>query len=153
MKTNESTSPASDHEHRDADVVSLTMVAGLFLICGLLVIFACLGLIHFFNFKDKARQTHAPSPVRATAQFPEPRLQAKPAAELEKFRAAEEQQLNSYGWIDRFAGIVRIPIERAMELIVQRGLPEVGANKTPLQLMQERPQQSETPVPTPNMSR
>jgi hypothetical protein len=39
-----------------------------------------------------------------------------------------------------------------MELIVQRGLPPVGADKTPLQLMQERPQQGETPAPSPHAS-
>ncbi len=38
-------------------------------------------------------------------------------------RAAEEKILHSYGWIDQQKGIVRIPIERAMELTAQRGLP------------------------------
>ena len=35
----------------------------------------------------------------------------------------EERTLYSYGWVDERAGIVRIPIERAMDLLVQRGLP------------------------------
>ena len=85
-------------------------------------------------------------------EFPEPRLIVTPAADLEELRAREDEELKSYAWIDRKSGIVRIPIERAMELIVQRGLPPVGANKTPLQLMQERPQQGETPAPRPNVS-
>lgn len=147
MNAKESTSPAPGHERKDADVMSLAMVGGLFLICGVIVILACVGLLHLFEIKDKARQTHAFSVSPDRAQFPEPRLQATPAVDLEKFRAAEENELNTYSWIDRSGGIVRLPIDRAMELIVQRGLPEVGANKTPLQLMQERPQQGETPTP------
>ena len=56
-------------------------------------------------------------------KFPGPRLQVKPEADLAAFRAREDEELNHYGWIDRKAGVVRIPIERAMDLIAQRGLP------------------------------
>jgi hypothetical protein len=38
--------------------------------------------------------------------------------------AEEEQELNSYGWVDAGNGIARVPIDRAMELIVEQGLPE-----------------------------
>ena len=38
-------------------------------------------------------------------------------------RAAEDQILNSYGWVDRSKGIVRIPIDRAIDLLAKRGLP------------------------------
>ncbi len=31
--------------------------------------------------------------------------------------------MHSYGWVDQPAGVVRIPIDRAMELLAQRGLP------------------------------
>jgi hypothetical protein len=53
---------------------------------------------------------------------PEPVLQAHAKEDLAKLRAGEEAALNSYGWVDRKTGIVRIPIERAMELTVERGL-------------------------------
>jgi hypothetical protein len=140
------------HERRDADVVSLFLVAGLLVICGALVISSCLGLLHFFHTKDRARSMHTATTTQHGAECPEPRLIVTPAADLEKFRAREDEELKSYTWIDRKSGIVRIPIDRAMELIVQRGLPPAGANKTPLQLMQERPQQGETPAPTPHAS-
>jgi len=39
------------------------------------------------------------------------------------FLMNQEKQLRSYGWVDEKDGVARIPIERAMELIVQRGLP------------------------------
>ncbi len=55
-------------------------------------------------------------------RFPTPRLQPEPVTDMDKFRAQVEDRLNSYGWVDEKAGIVHIPIERAIELTVQRGL-------------------------------
>jgi hypothetical protein len=54
---------------------------------------------------------------------PVPRLQVAPAQELQQWYVAEEEILQSYGWVNKEAGIVRIPIARAMELLVERGLP------------------------------
>ena len=36
---------------------------------------------------------------------------------------AEEAALNSYGWVDKDAGIVKIPVDRAMEILAKKGLP------------------------------
>ena len=57
------------------------------------------------------------------AKFPQPRLETSETMEINAFRLQEEQTLNSYGWVDQQAGVVRIPINRAMELMAQRGLP------------------------------
>ena len=53
---------------------------------------------------------------------PEPRLQVSPHDDLREMRAREDRILGSYGWVDRPAGRVRIPIERAMDLVVHEGL-------------------------------
>lgn len=55
--------------------------------------------------------------------FPAPRLEEDERDELHDFRMHEEQTLASYGWVDQKNGVVRIPIERAMQLIAERGLP------------------------------
>jgi hypothetical protein len=57
------------------------------------------------------------------ARFPPPRLESNERLEINDFRLQEEKNLNSYGWIDQKAGTVRIPIDRAMQLLAQRGLP------------------------------
>src|SRR5437667_8352420 len=57
------------------------------------------------------------------ARFPQPRLETNERLEINDFRLQEEKTLNSYGWIDQKAGIARIPIDRAMQLLAQRGLP------------------------------
>jgi hypothetical protein len=57
-----------------------------------------------------------------------PDRETTPEVEMRRFLAEEEQELNSYGWVDAGKGIARIPIDRAMDLILEQGLPE-----TPLQ--------------------
>jgi hypothetical protein len=57
--------------------------------------------------------------------FPQPLLETDERNELNDFRMQEAGQLDSYGWVDQKAGVVHIPIERAMQLVAQRGLPVV----------------------------
>ena len=58
---------------------------------------------------------------------PEPRLQVRAPEDLKKMREEEDAVLSSYGWVDRQNGVVHIPVERAMELLVQRGSrPQAG---------------------------
>jgi hypothetical protein len=54
---------------------------------------------------------------------PAPRLQVTTAVDLAELRRKEEAALMTYGWIDKNAGVVRLPIGRAIDLIVERGLP------------------------------
>src|SRR5213595_1496366 len=54
---------------------------------------------------------------------PEPRLEPDPLAPRRRMRASEDAVLTTYGWVDRNAGVARIPLTRAMDLLVQRGLP------------------------------
>ena len=55
---------------------------------------------------------------------PAPRLQEAPAEDYQRLREAEETVLNTYGWVDRDKGVVRLPIERAMELLIERSEPK-----------------------------
>ena len=72
----------------------------------------------------------ADSEPPAIQAFPKPRLQDDDVKDMRKQLYGEESTLQSYGWVDQSAGEVRIPIERAMELMVERGLPERGAAAT-----------------------
>src|SRR5581483_882040 len=85
--------------------------------------------------------------LKPLARFPKPNLQVDDDhAQMASLLAAQNEKLNSYGWIDRSNGIVRIPIDRAMDLILERGLPtRTNGNSqtdgTPLQLIQNISQQ------------
>jgi hypothetical protein len=52
-----------------------------------------------------------------------PMLEINERGQMRDFLMNQENQLNSYGWVDEKAGVAHIPIERAMELTVQRGMP------------------------------
>jgi hypothetical protein len=79
-----------------------------------------------------------------------PTLQVSPPTDLEAFRAREEAELNSYGWVNRTAGVARIPIGVAMDLLLQKGLPvrqatnNIQAGKSNLELQRERPLRRES---------
>jgi hypothetical protein len=54
---------------------------------------------------------------------PRPRLEEHPAIEIQQLHAQEDRILSTYGWMDKKTGVVRIPIDRAMELELERGFP------------------------------
>jgi hypothetical protein len=70
-------------------------------------------------------------PMPATTTFPAPRLQADPTAEYERLRAQQLARLGAYAWVDRDAGIVQIPIERAIDLLAARGNDAYGPLEPP----------------------
>jgi hypothetical protein len=59
---------------------------------------------------------------RPTIAPPPPRLETNPPADLKALRAREEEQLTSYGWVDRARGIVHVPIAEAMKRVAAQGL-------------------------------
>lgn len=123
------------HEHRDADILGVALIAGLVL----LIISVCLltagGVVRFGKRRDKP----AARLVAARAQFPQPRLEAHPVEAYTASKGNADIELHSYGWVNRKAGLAHIPIEQAMTLLAQGGLPNVGGGQTRLQLMQGRP--------------
>lgn len=135
-----------DHERKDVDVISLLTILLVLLLSGTVILIVVTVLFHHFNKIEPSKTAgQANLPAVRAEEFPQPRLEVKPGANLAELRSAEDADLNCYGWIDRNAGTIRIPIERAMQLILERGLPDVGAGKTPLSLMQARPAETASP--------
>jgi hypothetical protein len=123
---------ASDHgapvhgAHEERDVVFRPIVlAAVGLLAVIVFVFVSMQWLFDYYAAREARRSE-PNPLAesyARELPPEPRLQTAPVQDLRQLRAAEDAVLNSYGWIDRKNGVVRIPIERAMELLARRGLP------------------------------
>jgi hypothetical protein len=135
-----------DHEQRDVDVLSLIAVAAMLFFSCVIIFLVVWGMMHYFKLHEPAKTAGQPNlPVTSSEEFPKPRLEVKGPVDLANLRAAEEADLDSYRWIDRNSETVRIPIDRAMQLLVERGLPDVGSGQTPLSLMQARPSESATP--------
>ena len=105
-------------------------------VAGLLVYFGVAGLYSYLDKRSEAEQapvnplvTNAPTDTRHISKdypqgaFPDPRLEDDERGQLNGIRLKEEQALSTYDWVDQKAGTVRIPIDRAMDLVAQRGLP------------------------------
>jgi hypothetical protein len=99
---------------------------------GLVVVIAVasVALLGLFAVFAKQQRRHDPPPpplARPTGDVPPmPRLQITPLQDLEQVRAQAEEELNSYGWVDARAGIVRIKIDDAIRILAQRGLPSAA---------------------------
>jgi protein SCO1 len=117
--TNEREEPG--YETRDVNVRAVAWLA-LSVAGGAAIVLVALWLL--LNDWDvrAARSDPAVSPLADQRQpAPEPRLQAAPVHDYQQLREQENAVLHSYGWIDKDQGTVRIPIERAIELLVERG--------------------------------
>lgn len=99
-------------------VVSMVALFSLLTVTmvGMAVVFRQLDSVGREEVRD-----HPMAPERQTP--PEPRLQVFPTREIAEYRTRMAHELGTHGWIDREAGVVRIPIARAMQLTVERGLP------------------------------
>jgi hypothetical protein len=121
----------SRHEESDVNVGAVFgFGAGLAALTA--VVFVVVWLV--FVFLDRReRSIEAPAYPLAEGQGlrlpPEPRLQTAPRTDLREFRSREDALLDSYQWVDKASGVVRIPVSEAMKLVVQRGLPSREASK------------------------
>jgi hypothetical protein len=95
---------------------------GLAVTLGIVLVLTLL-LMHYKTTQHEKRETPLPRLAREREAMPQPRLQIEPHKELREMRAGEDAALNSYGWVDRDAGIVRIPVDRAMDVLAAKGLP------------------------------
>ena len=110
------------YEQRDISVGGVALFAASLV--------AALIIVHFFAIAMFRRLAAQPSKypppsslAKTRAEFTVPRLLVNQSLDMEAFRASEDVLLNNYEWVDRKHGVVRIPINRAMEMLVQRGTP------------------------------
>ena len=119
------TPAGSTYEHTDANVWIIVKFL-IWLAVSAVIVHVGLGLMYTLLI-DRALETGEPRYPLAAAQGerlpPTPRLQQFPRNDLYQFRQDEERLLQRYGWMNRNSGIVHIPIEDAMRLTVERGLP------------------------------
>jgi hypothetical protein len=119
------------HEESDVNVGAiLGYGVGLFVVALVAHVFLW-WLLGTYNRQVLRTQTQA-YPMAAGQQGqlpPTPRFQDNPQRDMRELRAKQQQLLNGYAWINREVGVARIPIEEAMRLVVERGVPARGTAK------------------------
>lgn len=132
-----------NYERHDISVSTVVYFLISLAIAMAIVGFIAQGVYKYFESHFEAQQTPvsplvtaAPSDTRRIPPqygndyekylregFPAPQLEVNERTELNDIRLREANTLNTYDYVDKNAGTVRIPIERAMDLLAQRGLP------------------------------
>lgn len=118
------------YEHSDASARSLSKWA-LALAIVLVVVFVLMKWLFVFYGNVQSLGRPASPFENARVLPPRPRLQVEPRADLHAYCVQQLATLNSYGWEDQHNGVVRIPVDRAMDLIMQQGLPARVASDIP----------------------
>ena len=120
------TPPGAKYEHTDIDT-SVGYKFALWLVVAMAISVAIVyGTFFFFEGQTQKADAVAqkyPLAVGQTKTPPLPNLQTQPFKDVYLLRKGEAEKLESYGWVDQQNGVTRIPIDRAMEVLLQRGLP------------------------------
>jgi hypothetical protein len=152
MATNTSSVPqgrqqpgVDSYEPRDVSVPWIFGIVLFLVCCGIVIELVFSGVIHHLVRTEAPVDAWRPvaRPQRASPPPTFPKLQISPAVDLQAFREKEDQLLTTYGWINQSSGIVRVPIERAMDIVLQKGLPTMtnrssGGGLSPAQLEEQR---------------
>ncbi|MCS7026891.1 MAG: hypothetical protein NZV14_19000 [Bryobacteraceae bacterium] len=117
-------------ELRDANIplVIWTTVGILF------TLFLCMGIAALQFKLETAALPKDTSNVFKRAERrlpPEPRLQAFPAKDLAAFQERQRAAASTYGYIDKANGIVRVPVDRAIEMVMTKGVQVLVADTKP----------------------
>jgi hypothetical protein len=132
------------YERSDASVRGLLVFALALAVTVALSVVAMYGLFNVFGKTQSLGPPASPfeSPdVRVLP--PAPKLQPQPRVDLRDYREQQQQALDSYGWVDQHNGVVRIPIARAMDLLLERGLPARPAGAPAAVSRQQQPATAE----------
>ena len=134
------------HEKSDVNVKALLWATVIFIVFGAISHFVLWGMYKTFvrmerKPEEEVRMTQIQRPADADVPKNQPLLQPfpvegtppyriTPVVDMQQMRRTEEEALKTYGWVDQQKGIVRIPIEQAKQLALQRGFP-VSEGQTP----------------------
>jgi hypothetical protein len=115
--------PEVSHERSDVDIRAILGFGAALILTAIVIHLGLYWMLEHYEERSTRTAPAVSAPYAAEEQIPPPRLEISPRRNLAEMRAAEERELTTYGWADKEKQAVRIPIDRAMELLAQRGLP------------------------------
>ncbi len=163
------TSDAAHHNGgHEANVVNMRFIVVSLLVL-LLALLLVMLLMHWLLVLFEAESTPVLAPEPRFAQTdirpPEPQIAADLPRQLKELRAENEETLSSYEWLDREKQVARIPIDRAIELLAEKGLlsaepavaepnkaDEAAPTSQPSEPNADHPEEKDLETPTPEDS-
>jgi hypothetical protein len=121
--------PGTVHEESDINVRAILWFVAVLALIVVVVDISMWGMFRVLAHMEATNDPYVtplappPSPVAGAPPLGPPGLQTTPWTDLKQFRAEQNAFLHSYGWIDQPAGVARLPIEKAKELLLKQGLP------------------------------
>jgi hypothetical protein len=116
------------YEKRDVSIRGLLLFGLGLAVLMVLTFFAMKWTFDLLSAQSPLGQPAAPFQT-ARVVPPSPRLQAQPHIDLQTYCEQQLSVLNSYGWVDQQNGVVRIPIDRAMNILLKQGFPARPENE------------------------
>jgi hypothetical protein len=107
--------------HEQSEVsVRLIVVSLAFLAVATAIVFVLvIGIFrYFYSSYSTAESIKQAQPVIP----PEPRIEVAPYEQLQQLRVKEDHILNSYAYVDKGSGVVRVPIDKAIDMLAAKGL-------------------------------
>lgn len=119
--------PGQDRfEKSDAQFGAIGWWMVVIVVLVLLTVFAVWGYFDYFTTQrmDRALERRSPllQPGEVVQDIPGPVLQISPAAHMQMFEKEQDAALNSYAWVSKEAGVVRIPVDVAINKVLQPGV-------------------------------
>ena len=121
-------SPTHNHERSDAHVrpVAICLV---FMFFSVLAAYGVISIL--FEYFTQREASRYGTPVQLSppgGQSRAPQLQVVPGLDLREMRTGDAEELESYGWVDQRQGLVHVPIERAIDMLLEQGVASRGAD-------------------------
>jgi hypothetical protein len=116
--------PDTAHEHDDINVRAVLWFVGVLTAITIAIQIAMVGMFKGLDWYERKHEPYVTPLARPAGEaFPAPTLQTTPWTDLRTFQADQQKHLQTYGWVDEKLGVARIPIAKAKEMLLQRGLP------------------------------
>ncbi|HZT69436.1 MAG TPA: hypothetical protein VFC10_06775 [Terriglobia bacterium] len=112
--------PSTRHEPEGINATAVFLTGVGVLVVMWVVVVLIMPLFSYFKAERGIGPIVNEMPARVP---PEPRIQSDPRGDLHEFRARELSALQNYAWVDRKNNVISIPIDRAIQLLAQRGVP------------------------------
>jgi hypothetical protein len=121
---NDPASPSTSAGYEKSDATARPLLTFAAVLAGVIAVVAIVMAATFRHFAQSQSLGQPAAPFAAGRLLPpEPRLQPDPRVDLYRLRQQEDATLSSYDWVNPTAGVIRIPVERAMDRLMEKGFP------------------------------